>query len=225
MTDIDLFHPANRGWEDAGNEAPEYVREQLPQLSWGKITVRQRTLPFYDGVRLLIIRGADWAPPNLLLYALQTEDEVYLLNGKSPPIHAINSKGHLDLNEDTIIPYLEFFCFFVRGDEGPFYVVGDRSAAYLPNGLRHGSVDEALAEAKRHFESRYQSPRMFGRSPDNKWRCSATIMYSNAMFVADFLIHSSGMAEMINDTPIISDLPVVISAPLVPESETGGTLH
>ncbi len=225
MTDIDLFHPENPEWTDIGGEAPETVREKLPQLSWNKIIIRQRTLPFYPGTRLLIMRGADWVPPNLFIYALQKNDKIHLLNGKSPAIHAFNATENLELTPDTIVAYLKFFCFFVRGEEGAFYLIDHLGASYLPNGLRKGTTAEAFNEIQSDFESRYQSPRTFGRSPDGKWRCSGTIMYSNAIFVADFLIQSGGMVEMLNDTPVLADLPSKIFAPIAPETEVGTTLH
>ncbi|ODT71135.1 MAG: hypothetical protein ABS75_10445 [Pelagibacterium sp. SCN 63-23] len=225
MTDIDFFHPASPTWVAIGGEAPEPLREQFPQLSWDKIAVREQTLPFYPGTRLLMMRGADWAPPNLFIYALQKDDEVHLLNGKSPPIHAFNAAGHLELTQDNIVAYLKFFCFFVRGDEGPFYLIGHLGASYLINGLRQGTTDEALNKFRGDFELRYQSPRTFGKSPDGKWRCSGTIMYSNAIFVADFQVQSGGMVEMLNDTPVLADLPAKIVAPLMPETEGGATLH
>jgi hypothetical protein len=171
------------------------------------------------------MRGADWAPPNLFIYALHKGDSVHLLQGTSPPIHTFNAEGHLALTPETVVPYLQFFSFFVRGDEGPFYLVARRDAPYLPNGLRQGTSAEGLADAQRDFEARYQSPRTFGRSGDGKWRCSGTIMYSNAVFIADFLIQTGGMVEMLNDTPVLADLPIKIWAPIAPVPEVNATLH
>jgi hypothetical protein len=225
MSYLDFFYPDHPDWSDAGTAVPNAIREEMPQLSWTNVTVRQRTLPFYPDLKLLVMRGEDWAPPGLFIYALQKDDEVRVLSGKSPPIHAFNAEGHLTLTADNVISYLQFFCFFVHGEEGPFYLVSDRSSDYLPAGLRQGTRTEALASAQDDFAARYQSARFFGQSPDAKWRCSGTILYANAIFIADFLVQKGGMIEMVSDTPVLADLPVKIWAPIAPPSETNATLH
>ena len=55
---------------------------------------------------------------------------------------------------------------------------------------------------------------MFERDAEGAWRVSCLIHYSNAMFTADFLIKETGMCDMIDDMPVMADLPIKIDAPI-----------
>lgn len=225
MSYLDLYHPHHPDWAVVSMPVPQAVRDQMEQLNWSNVEVRQRTLPYYPGATLLVMYSPDWAPSSLFVYALKKGDVIHVLEGKSPPIHAFNAEGNLLLTPETVIPYIQFFNFFVRGDEGPFYFITDLSASYLPEGLRRSTEVAAMAGAQRDLENRYQSPRTFGKTTDGKWRCSGTIMYSNAVYVADLYVQPGGMVEMPVDTPLIVDLPVKIWAPIAPSTEVSATLQ
>ncbi|PJN92731.1 hypothetical protein CNY89_27135, partial [Amaricoccus sp. HAR-UPW-R2A-40] len=47
------------------------------------------------------------------------------LDGASQPIFQANALLGLQLTVDTALDYLRFFCFFVRSQGAPFYVVED----------------------------------------------------------------------------------------------------
>jgi len=53
-----------------------------------------------------------------------------------------------------------------------------------------------------------------GQDQNGDWRVSAVVYYSNAIFVADFLVHLSGMIDMVDDVPIAADLDDKVEAPL-----------
>ena len=44
--------------------------------------------------------------------------------------------------------------------------------------------------------------------------CKAVVFYSNALFIANFAVQPSGMIEMLDDEPIVGDLPVKIECPV-----------
>jgi hypothetical protein len=44
--------------------------------------------------------------------------------------------------------------------------------------------------------------------------CNAVVFYSNALFTADFAKQPSGMIEMLDDEPIVADLPVRVDCPV-----------
>ena len=160
-------------------------------------------LDFYPRLDLIRLTDPAWLPEGVCVYLIQWKDDrLYRLNGTSPPIHEVNAKAPLKLTEALAADYLRFFCFFVRGDEGPFHICADTADPLLPS--------EATGVAE-HVEP----PRFYGADSDGKFRLSAPVFYSNAVFSADFLVAPTGMVEMLDDQPVTADLPAKIAAPLV----------
>lgn len=155
-------------------------------------------LSFYSDVLLVRVLDSYWENPDLFVYYLaHQESGLYRLNGTSPPIHQINAKAKLQLTENNITDYLKFFCFFVRGEEGPFYVVESTSDSMLDN------VDETTLSCieKHAYPVDYK-----GKDDQGRFLCDAVVFYSNALFTASFEIQPSGMVEMKNDKPLAGDL-------------------
>lgn len=169
-------------------------------------TVAWRQLPFYDNVVLVRVRDRMWSPGNLTIYYLTEEGNLYRLNGTSPPIHEVNAKAPVRLNENNILEYLRFFCFFVRGDEGPFLITESMDQPDLPKNMdaRTKSVVEGTARP-----ATYE-----GKNEQGKYLCDAVVYYSNALFIANFAVEPTGMIEMLDDEPVAADLPVRVDAPI-----------
>jgi hypothetical protein len=214
---MSCFFP-EEGWSETEDPVPRQLIELLPNLSWdGDLKIKSRSLPFYPGSQFLMLHSSSWTENDLFIYALVSGEDFCWLNGTSPALHEFNRRGHISLTGDNALAYLKFFCFCVRGEEGAFYVIDSLKAPYLPVGLRAGTEIETLVDVKERFQERFQSPRAFSVSDDGKWRFSATIYYSNAIFLADLLVESTGMVQMVNDTAVLADLPVKISAPIAPK--------
>ncbi|MGD1916180.1 MAG: hypothetical protein ACFCBV_08335 [Phycisphaerales bacterium] len=91
----------------------------------------------------------------------ENEEELLLqmLDGTSPPIHEINARYGLslfepddeDLSEQKqkhVLHYLRFFCEFVHGEGGPFYIIDrDQEVEITPDGQKR--LDEARKAAAR----------------------------------------------------------------------------
>jgi ankyrin repeat protein len=162
-------------------------------------------LSFYGpGVRLIRVRNPQWKDEKLFLYLLLHGAETYPLTGASPPLHELNGKAPLRLTENNVLDYLRFFCFFVRSQEGPFYVLENDLDPLIPD---HPVVRQAVAGTLR--------PASFeGFNPQGDFLCDAVIYYSNAIFLANFAVEPSGMVRMLDDEPIAADLPAKIHAPI-----------
>lgn len=53
-----------------------------------------------------------------------------------------------------------------------------------------------------------------GINEKGHYLCDAVILYSNAMFIANFAVHIEGMVEMLDDEPIAADMLFKIDAPI-----------
>ena len=168
--------------------------------------IHWRTLPFYKKVALVRLRDPNWDSADLTLYFLTYKGELTRLDGSSPPIHNINSEAPIALDENNILDYLRFFCYFVRGDEGPFLVSETMDDPAMPKDL-----DETTSKA---IEGVLRPATYEGRNAEGHYMCDAIVFYSNALFLANFAIQPSGMIEMLEDDPLVTDLPVRVHSPI-----------
>ncbi len=208
-----LFHPSAPGWTDVEN--PDHVISELDNAAehglGPRTTLREQVLPFYPEASLLLAENPEWHAEAPNRYFISHQSKLLHLNGTSPPIHKLNKKA-LALDEDNLLEYLEFFCFFVRAEEGPFLIVNDLDNAYVPLEMRAAASESA--EAAQELRRLFRLPQLVGEDDDEGWRASAMVYYSNAVFLADFLIKKSGMIEMLSDFPLLDNLPAKVHAPV-----------
>ena len=176
------------------------------QVSSKTTEVGWRTLPFYDNVVLIRMRDRTWGKQKLTIYYLTDQGALYRLNGTSPPIHEVNAKAPIRVSEQNVLEYLRFFCFFVRGEEGPFLIAESMQDPYIPQ------TDDAKTKAV--IEGTVRAASYEGRNEQGYFMCDAVVYYSNALFIATFAVQPGGMIEMLNDEPIAADLPVKVDAPV-----------
>jgi len=172
-------------------------------------------LPFYDGIRLVSIRDDAWPDDDVTLYYLvRPRGRPVRLDGNSPPIHQLNARAPIRIGEDTVFDYLRFFCFFVRGEEGPFHLRESLEEPLLP-GVEKGTARTVL-------EASAEPLAYYGRDARGHLLCDGVVFYSNALFQARFAVFPSGMVEMRGDDPIAADLPVRMRTPISYASDPEG---
>lgn len=175
------------------------VSPESTQVEW-------RMLPFYDQVALIRVKEPSWSNKNLYIYYLTDQGNLFRLNGTSPPIHEVNAKAPIKVNENNVLDYLRFFCFFVRGEEGPFYIAESMEDPNMPQ-----EMDETTRSV---IEGTIRPATFEGMNEQGHYLADAVVFYSNALFIANFAIQPTGMIEMLDDEPIAADLPVRIDRPV-----------
>jgi len=204
----------------------EWKDESLPIVP--SVEVHLASLPFYeDPIQLLRLSDPKWE--GAILYFLYNGERFSQLNGSSPPIHEANAGGlcrqvedgiasektekndpseeaspFINLNLENAADYLRFFCFFVRGKEGPFFIFEDVDMKEVPDGFTHDEY-EKLSELAR--------PAAIVQDGED-FRAFGFVYYYDALFAADFLIEQGGMVRMIDDHPIEADLTCKIDCPI-----------
>ena len=168
--------------------------------------VSYRMLPFYDQVALIRLKDRSWGKPKLAIYYLTMEGNLFRLNGTSPPIHEVNAKAPVKITEENVLAYLRFFCFFVRGEEGPFLIAETMEDPYIPANLD--------PKTRTVIEGTVRAASYEGKNEQGYFMCDAVVYYSNALFIANFAVQPSGMIEMLDDEPIAADLAVKVDAPV-----------
>lgn len=119
------------------------------------------------------------------------------LDGTSALIHQHNALHGVDLSTTALQhSYLRFFCFFVRGENGPFEVLED------PARLA-GKAGREFAGKLKPLEALKEKP------PKGKEKAGlhvASIHYGTSLFAARFALHATGMVEMLDDDLIGDDV-------------------
>ena len=152
------------------------------------------------------MKDPNWTNPKLNIYYLTDQGNLFRLNGTSPPIHEVNAKAPIKINEANVLEYLRFFCFFVRGEEGPFYVAESMDDPNMPT-----DMDETTRSV---VEGTIRPATFEGVNEQGHFLCDAVVFYSNALFIANFAVQPTGMIEMLDDEPIAADLPTRVETPV-----------
>lgn len=175
------------------------VSAESTEVAW-------RHLPFYDNIALIRVKDPSWQNAKLTIYYLTDQGNLFRLNGTSPPIHEVNAKAPIKVNEENVLEYLRFFCFFVRGDEGPFYIAESMDDPNMP-----ADMDDTTRSV---IEGTIRPATFEGMNEQGHFLCDAVVFYSNALFIANFAVQPTGMIEMLDDEPIAADLPTKVDTPV-----------
>lgn len=168
--------------------------------------VKWRPLPFYDQVVLIRLKDESWDPPHLQIFYLANQGQLTRLDGTSPPIHMVNAEAPIKITDDNVLDYMRFFCYFVRGEEGPFLIAEHADDPALPQ-----NVDE---KTQRVIEGVLREASYEGRDENDFWLCDAVVFYDESLFLAKFAIQPSGMIEMLEDHDLAENLGVRIDSPV-----------
>lgn len=206
-------------WEPAASAEREQILASLAAYpeSTGKFTQNARIewthLPFYPAsTHLVRVQEAGVLGDGEMIYALLNKDRLVRLRGRSLPIHDLNESGPISLEPATpelAVQYVRFFCYFVRGDDGPFLVLEDIGQCGFPPGL--SEAEEALLAGFATAPFAVFDPEI------ERFCVISNVVYGNAVFACDFEIQTSGMIEMLRDAPLTPDLSSKPYAPIGPE--------
>jgi hypothetical protein len=160
--------------------------------------LRIKPLSFYPNRRLHEIQRP--GPARIESYLVKSRflkaSEITRLDGTSPPIHALNARGALQLQTpEQVKDSLQFFCAHVWGEAGAFRLIENEEG--LPAHWRRELNESKISIGK--IQIRKEGAEDYG--------ASAFVLYSNALFKANFRIRPNGMVEMLNDEPVKANLP------------------
>lgn len=151
-------------------------------------------LPFEEGTVI-----GSWLAVDFGRNSPKDGPSLFRLHGKSPPIHEINAKLPISLDDDdTAARYLRFFCAHVWGDAGGFWVVSDIEDIPFVS-------TEARAEAAADLQT-IAAPKFKGRNSEGHFLFSAHIMHGSAIFEGEFEVVESGMVNMIDDRLVAKNI-------------------
>lgn len=206
-----------------GADMPRWVRQLVTDhgLPPETTVLRRARLPFYRTFELVeVLERRSPTSPYRRGYVLVRFDEekarenldIRALNGKSYTIHGVNDEpGELELDEETVEAYLRFFCWAVHGDHGPFLL--PRSARELP--FAGGRLKPKTSQLLETIDYRVRT----SEGPNDPFAQyvpedgsfaprRAIVAYGGAVFVSWFEVAKDGTIRMLDDTPLMADVPI-----------------
>jgi len=186
---------------EIGALAAEF-RRRAPRIfaSVAVLRVRRARLPFYKDHELfdLLLDGVPGVDRVLLL---RSQSLTQWLDGQSAPIHAVNELESLRLAEATVLDYVRFFLFAMRGDQGAFVLIEEPGA--ISSGLEGGETQERAKPAQLvDARAKWTPLRLDGSTDDGRFRVRATIAYAGGLYASEFAVKQDGEIEMLDDRPL-----------------------
>jgi hypothetical protein len=168
--------------------------------------IEETRLLFYtENVKLLRLSDADWKE-RLFIYFVDDGKDLIRLNGTSAPIHDINARAPILLDEKNILDYVRFFCFFVRGEEGPFLILESLDQPEIQP-IANKS-DLAMLE-QNAYPSRFN-----GMDGDGNYLVTSMVWYGTEIAAARYKIGPDGIIDIIEDEILLTDLQTQVEAPI-----------
>lgn len=171
-------------WQILDQVQTKNVVEQVRSAGLGELFSspasegRVMRLPFYRNGQ--IYRLTNYATlPAFSLYYLGNGDNYMYLDGGVQPIDAYNKNDNLILNEQTVLPYLDFFLTFVTLDVGEIRMTGDRD------------LDGLLKEYPEKATVRHDSAR-------NIYSVETPLYYDGSLMKGTIEITSNGIVQIVN---------------------------
>jgi hypothetical protein len=191
--------------DERTGELERFAGDEISTRLEGWDPGRVRTLPvtFYDDAALYEIELRRDDERGVFTY-LRTGDRTTAIDGKSPQIHALNNDGLLRIGSiQQAVWYLRFFVGALAADGTRFQIVEEVGDLFWIDPSRNGSGRDAVAGKLRLLD-------IF--EDDGDWLGSGTVAYGSGVFDADFELLQTGMVNMLNDTPIATDLPIHVES-------------
>ena len=173
------------------------------------LTTQYADLVFYRHFKLGWVRVSESNAPesdadDLML--LFSSAHFLNLDGSSTPIHEANSIETPNIAPQTVLDYVRFFCFFVYGDAGPFLLFESLPSACTGE----GPVDPKCQELAAHIHP----ASLLAQTDSDALHISAAVLYDDSVFDAEFAVRPDGSIEMVDDNPLVSDVPPELQPPL-----------
>lgn len=214
--------PDLNGWTALPASEQAQVLTTLQGLGWQQpldpetTRISHRRLSFCEGAELLRLEDRTWYPGVVRGYAVVgTDGETWRLDGTCAPVYRLVREPGFLSTYDNAVDYLRFFCFFVRGENGPFLLLdSEETADYLPDRAAWRAL-QAETRGLTVLGDREEEilNELLGYERDTGVHVTAPLYYSGELFWARFFIRTNGLIEMIGDA-YSTGLRSRINAPL-----------
>ena len=162
-----------------------------------KVRGKSATLPFYKSWRLVWLvvepEGEEDRTLEDVLAMWHEGEKPLLLDGSSAPMHEVNEKEHLQLEEPHVADYIRYFLLGLTANDHPFLLF-ERSPRVVT------AKDRKLIELAMPLTAA-------GLADDGAWKYEGTVIYEDTLFKAVFAVKADGEMTMLDDEPLFNPMP------------------
>lgn len=155
-------------------------------------------LPFYRN--FMLYRLVNYATmPTFTMTYLSDGTEFFPLDGTANPIYTANEKSPIQLTEQNVVSYLDFFFSNVQGSEGEALIIKDPSRSAFMN---------TLTQDQRTVASSFVRPLTVAKDSVGTLRVRTTLFYGHELITATLMVQSDGKMSFQDQRPLLSGLYV-----------------
>lgn len=157
--------------------------------------VQKTGLPFYDGISLYKLTNFASLPSFTFQYLGQGQFFLYL-DGTEAPIYATNDKGHLDLNDRSVVDYLEFFFSHVTFEDEEMLVIKNPHDMPL--------LDSLGADSMAAVQRNHNPPKVVYDAGSDKYTVEIDMYADGLLIRATIDVTAKGRVSVLNRRMIVN---------------------
>ncbi len=160
--------------------------------------VATATLPFYTNYWLLRLVNYATMPTFTMTY-LSDGTNFLALDGTANPIYTANEKNPIQLTEENVVAYLEFFFSNVQGSEGEALIIKDPARSAFMNTLTSDQRTQATAHIR---------PVTVAKDSAGMLRVRTALYYGHELIASTIMVQGDGKMSFQDQRPLLSGLYV-----------------
>lgn len=155
-------------------------------------------MPFYRN--FMLYRITDYGSlPSFSLEFLGDGTTFYMLDGTPDPLLIVNSRGSLDLNHESVLPYVQFFFEKVTTGDGDIYLIDQLEE--LP------FIESLSFEQMKLLKSRHEDISVNYNDQDDSYTISADLFYTGTLLKAGIEVNNEGQINIHDRGMLMSNAP------------------
>jgi hypothetical protein len=159
--------------------------------------VAWRGLAFYNNYRLCRLINYATMPVFTMVYLTDGTDYIQL-DGTANPIYTVDEKDPLMLNEENVIPYLEFFFSNVQGSEGDVFLIRD------PHKMPF--MDTLSAQQRQSVIDSFRPASVAFDPTENAYKVSGTLHYGGSLLASMIVVATDGRISFQEQSLLLSGI-------------------
>lgn len=173
--------------------------EDGPWAAGLEVRGRRARLAFYGKLKLAWLRVTLDGKAVDVFCLTDPSGRNLVLDGSSAPVHDANDFEKLRLTAETVADYVRFFCFAVRGDDGPFVILEPQARPHAHSRPFEGAPGAMLAG----LADLLAAPEYRGLQKETgQFLVNAVVGYGKTVSTAVFGVAADGAIEMLSDAPV-----------------------
>lgn len=159
--------------------------------------VAWKPLPFYTHFRLMRLTNYATMPAFTMEY-LSDKNRFIPLDGTASPVYEINDADPIHLNEDNVVPYLDFFFSHVQGADGDIFLVKDpRKLPFI------GSL---TPDQQQSLINSHKPLRVYADAMPRSFNVSGTLYYDGSLMSATIHTDPDGKLSIYDQTLLLQGI-------------------